>query len=240
MDARVLKFGLLLAGEAWSFGEEKLLRRSLSSLGWTTKKPSFWEKSYTDSDNLGVYWVIVNESKPHWCESLYEAKAAQLVLYGRALGLSHGEAEDVLQETFVALLQLETAPEKPLHYCLRSFRNRALNYRRSLWRRITRELESGHWFERGEGETAQERAAMRCLARLPREQREVIVLKIWHQHTFEVIGELLELSPNTVAGRYRYGLQKLKARLKDQDYERIESTGEPIAFLDAAASLAPY
>jgi RNA polymerase sigma-70 factor (ECF subfamily) len=177
------------------------------------------------------------DTKPHWCESLYEGKAAQLVLYGRALGLSHSEAEDVLQETFMALMQQEARPEKPLHYCLRSFRNRALNYRRSLWRRVARELESKQWFERTEDQTAQERAAMRCLARLPREQREVIVLKIWQQHTFEAIGELLDISPNTVAGRYRYGLQKLKAYLKDKDYERIESTGDPFAFLDAAASI---
>src|SRR5438105_3653709 len=180
------------------------------------------------------------DTKSHWCESLYEGKAAQLLLYGRALGLSHSEAEDVLQETFIALLRQPAAPEKPLHYCLRSFRNRALNYRRSLWRRLARELESRRWFERTEDQTDQERAAMRCLARLPREQREVIVLKIWHQHTFEMIGELLDVSPNTVAGRYRYGLQKLKTYLKDQDYERIESTGEPFAFLDATPSVARY
>ena len=40
-----------------------------------------------------------------WSEKLYETKAAELILYGRALGLSHAEAEDVLQETFVALMQ---------------------------------------------------------------------------------------------------------------------------------------
>src|SRR5260221_4352456 len=165
-------------------------------------------------------------------------KAAQLVLYGRALGLRHSEAEDVLQEPLIALLQQPNRPEKPLHYCLRAFRNRALNYRRSLWRRLARELESKAWFERAEGETAQERAAMRCLAELPRDQREVIVLKIWHEHTFEMIGELLELSPNTVAGRYRYGLQKLKARLKNTDYERNQSLGATTAFLDAPAALA--
>jgi RNA polymerase sigma-70 factor (ECF subfamily) len=131
-------------------------------------------------------------------------------------------------------------PEKPLHYCLRSFRNRALNYRRSLWRRLRRELESQQWFEQSPGETPEERAAMRCLAQLPREQREVIVLKIWHRHTFEMIGELLEVSPNTVAGRYRYGLQKLKSHLKGKDYERIESTGEPLEFLDPEVALAQY
>jgi RNA polymerase sigma-70 factor (ECF subfamily) len=156
----------------------------------------------------------VNSDKPSaWCEALYEAKAAELVLYGRALGLSHGEAEDVLHDTFVALKQRAATPALPEHYCLRAFRNRALNYRRSLWRRLTREFESLRWFERSAGETPLEREAMRCLAALPVDQREVIVLKIWHEHTFEEIADLLEISPNTVAGRYRYGLQKLKRTL---------------------------
>jgi RNA polymerase sigma-70 factor, ECF subfamily len=127
-------------------------------------------------------------------------------------------------------------PERAEHYCVRSFRNRALNYRRSLWRRIARELESNHWFEPAEEESPEERAAMHSLEELPLEQREVIVLKIWHSRTFEEIGELLEISPNTAAGRYRYGLQKMKIRLETQEYERErdESAGKPIAFLEAA------
>jgi RNA polymerase sigma-70 factor (ECF subfamily) len=178
----------------------------------------------------------VNGDSQHWSHELYEAKAAELVLYGRALGLSHAEAEDVLQETFVVLMQQEQRPAKVEHYCVRSFRNRALNYRRSLWRRLGRELESWRWFERATEETPAEREAMRCLADLPMEQREVIVLKIWHRRTFDQIGELLEISPNTAAGRYRYGLQKIKVRLEGEDYERETdaSTGKPIAFLAAA------
>jgi RNA polymerase sigma-70 factor, ECF subfamily len=183
----------------------------------------------------------VNEStrlEAHWCEQLYERKAAELLLYGRALGLTHGEAEDVLQETFMALLKKDTAPENPEHYCVRSFRNRTMNFRRSLWRRVARELESTSWFEPAEGDPPAERAAMKQLARLPAEQREVIVLKIWHQYTFEEIGDLLELSPNTAAGRYRYGLQKLNAFLRDKHYEQLDSIGESIALLDAAQSVA--
>jgi len=180
----------------------------------------------------------VNVNEPGgWCETLYRTKAPQLILYGRALGLSHGEAEDVVQETFVALIQRQCPPELPEHYCLRSFRNRALNFRRSLWRRLTRELESVRWFEHSTTESPAERAAMHGLAALPQEQREVIVLKIWHQHTFEEIGELLGVSPNTVAGRYRYGLQKLRTFLKEPLYERDERdehAGEPIAVVDAA------
>jgi len=163
---------------------------------------------------------------PFEWETLYERKAAQLVLYGRALGLSHGEAEDVVQETFLALMRLPQSPQEPEHYCLRSFRNRALNHKRSIWRRLTRELESHRWFERSSDEDPAERAAMRCLAELPPEQREVIVLKIWHGCTFEEIGGLLELSPNTAAGRYRYGLQKIKKHLEEAEH-RTSNTEHP-------------
>ena len=173
------------------------------------------------------------EPQPSWCEALYRQKATELILYGRALGLSHGEAEDVLQETFVALLKLNDKPSRPEHYCVRTFRNRAINYRRSLWRRLTREWESLRWFERSPDETAAELAAMRCLAELPQDQREAIVLKIWHNYTFEEIGALLDTSPNTVAGRYRYGLQKLRTSLRGDTYEQFERVGTSIAFLGA-------
>jgi RNA polymerase sigma-70 factor (ECF subfamily) len=180
---------------------------------------------------------VSNAEQNDWCEVLYRAKATELVLYGRALGLSHGESEDVVQETFIALMRLPQVPEQPTHYCLRAFRNRALNYRRSFWRRITREFESIRWFERSEGETEAEREAMRSLAELPVEQREAIVLKIWHQHTFEEIGKLLDISPNTAAGRYRYGLQKLKARLEGLNYERNERFGDTVALVGATPPL---
>jgi len=181
--------------------------------------------------------VNVDSEAPAWCERLYRAKTAELILYGRALGLSHAEAEDVVQETFVALLQRTEPPEEPERYCVRSFRNRALNYRRSFWRRITREWESVRWFEQSGGEMPEERAAMRCLAELPQLQREVIVLKIWHEYTFEEIGELLDVSPNTAAGRYRYGLEKIRASLKGEIYERAERdeyVGNPVAILETA------
>ena len=78
---------------------------------------------------------------------------------------------------------------------------------------------------------------MRGLAGLPRDQREVIVLKIWHKHTFQEIGELLDVSPNTAAGRYRYGLQKLRLFLKGELYERDERVGAAVVFMDAAPPL---
>jgi RNA polymerase sigma-70 factor (ECF subfamily) len=175
---------------------------------------------------------IESQTEADWCERLYEAKAAQLLLYGRALGLSHSESEDVLQATFEALITLSERPERPVHYCLRSFRNRALNCRRSLWRRIAREFESRRWFEHSEEQTEREWVAMRCLARLPQEQREAIVLKIWYEYTFEEMGDLLSISPHTVAGRYRYGLRKLRSILEGHEYEKWEVLGTTDALLE--------
>ena len=174
-----------------------------------------------------------------WREELYDATAAELIIYGRALGLTHGEAEDVLQETFVALLRLQVLPEKIEHYCVRCYRNRALNYRRSLWRRLTREWESVRWFDRGSSETDAERAAMRCLQELPVAQREVIVLKVWHQCTFEEIAVVMEIPANTAAGRYRYGLQKIRNKLEGVLNENDELAGKRIDFMEVAAARTP-
>jgi len=172
-----------------------------------------------------------------WREALYQRKAGALILYGRALGLSHSEAEDVLQETFLALLRLENRPDEPERYCLRTFRNRALNFHRGLWRRLAREWESVAWFERSTVDSETESQAVAALAQLPPEQREVIVLKIWHKMTFDEIGRLLEVSPNTIAGRYRYGLNKLRFFLKES-YERDRSLGETVAIMDPASPVA--
>ncbi len=172
------------------------------------------------------------------CQRLYDAKAAQMILYGRALGLSHVEAEDVLQETFLAVMRLEVAPQQLDRYCLKVFRNRALNYRRGLFRRWIRERESQAWFEPAERDCREDNAIER-LADLPAGQREVIVLKIWQQYTFEEIGVLTGTSPNTVAARYRYGLQKLRVALNGETYEHDRRTGERTSDLDPSRSIGP-
>ncbi|NBV24112.1 MAG: RNA polymerase sigma factor [Proteobacteria bacterium] len=173
----------------------------------------------------------------HWCRELFEAQAAKLILYGRALGLSHSEAEDVVQEVFLQLLRRPEPPDQPDRFLVRSFRNRAYNQRRSLWRRLAREFEAHSWFEPAPDTAPEESAAMLALTRLPAEQREVIVLKLWHQHTFEEIATLTAASPNTVAARYRYGLLKLRTQLKGKDHEDLERLGKPDAHLDPASPL---
>ncbi|MCC6231687.1 MAG: sigma-70 family RNA polymerase sigma factor [Verrucomicrobiales bacterium] len=160
-----------------------------------------------------------SRSPRSWAEQVYDECAAQLVLYGRALGLGHAEAEDVVHDTFRVLLELRECPREPKFFALRSFRNRALNHRRGLWRRLARELESRRWFEAGDPTSPAEESAMVELTRLPPEQREVIVLRLWHNLTFEEIAHLLGLSPNTAAGRYRYGIARLRRNLQEESHE---------------------
>lgn len=53
-----------------------------------------------------------------------------------------------------------------------------------------------------------------ALGELPLEQRVVVHLKLWEGLTFEEIAGLLEVPLNTAASRYRYGLDKLRERLR--------------------------
>jgi len=55
-----------------------------------------------------------------------------------------------------------------------------------------------------------------ALAELPHEQREVIALHIHGQMRFRVIAKSLGISVNTVKGRYRYGIQKLRSILNGE------------------------
>jgi RNA polymerase sigma-70 factor (ECF subfamily) len=54
------------------------------------------------------------------------------------------------------------------------------------------------------------------LAGLPDEQREVIALHLHGQMRFRTIAQSLGISVNTVKGRYRYGIQKLRSILNSE------------------------
>ena len=56
-------------------------------------------------------------------------------------------------------------------------------------------------------------ALRRAVARLAPERHEVISLKIWQQLTFSEVGEVLGISRNTAASRYRYALEDLRGFL---------------------------
>ena len=61
------------------------------------------------------------------------------------------------------------------------------------------------------------RLLAQALEQLPFEQRQIIALRHYSRMRFGAIAQSLELSPNTVKSRYRYGMDKLRQLLKDSE-----------------------
>ncbi len=169
-------------------------------------------------------------TEPIW-KTWFAKHGAKLLLFARQQARNPHDAEDLLQEAFVRIWRLyghsgEVAPG--LVY--RAIRRLAIDWARSLDRRKIREqkvvadfplFES---FQSNLEKDERQKALLRAVDRLPKEQKEVLTLKIWGELTFDEIGRTLDISMNTVASRYRYALQKLKSsfqqELEDEPHKR--------------------
>jgi RNA polymerase sigma-70 factor (ECF subfamily) len=82
---------------------------------------------------------------------------------------------------------------------------------------VAADTETVGWFEPEADPRLQSLAE--SLELLPAEQREVVVLKIWGELTFDEIGEQLAISPNTAASRWRYAMETLRKLITARTYE---------------------
>lgn len=165
-----------------------------------------------------------------WREWLQEY-GPRVLLFARQQSRSPQDAEDIFQEALVRLVEKLNAndftggQEAWLPYLFTSVRRLAIDHGRRNDRRKRREEtvsveteqeqrdEFHPWFD---GEAADEETRELLeegLKELPPKFAEVIVMKIWGEKTFAEIGEELEISQNTAASRYRYGLEALKRKL---------------------------
>ncbi|MES2697211.1 MAG: sigma-70 family RNA polymerase sigma factor [Verrucomicrobiota bacterium] len=150
----------------------------------------------------------------------------KLLLCARQWTRSAVDAEDVVQEAFVRFWRHQRElPGEPMALLVTSVRRAAFDLARRDGRRTGREeraLAGGDEERVAHFQTTLEdderRAAVEdAMRRLPPEQREVLVLKIWGELTFDQIARELELSPNTAASRYRYALAALRQELAAAD-----------------------
>lgn len=145
--------------------------------------------------------------------NLYRAHAPALRLYARQWG---GGGEDVVQSAFVRLAQERPPPERVLPWLYRVVRNEALAAHRAAARRRQREQRKSTpeaWFDPA-GDRLDGDAAVRALAELPVELREVIVARLWGGLTFDEVAHLVGCSLPTAHRRYQAGLTQLRARLE--------------------------
>lgn len=140
-----------------------------------------------------------------------------LVLFARQFVRSVADAEDIVQEAFVRFWRKQH-PVENRALLFATVRSISLDLLRRDARRARREADAiadtDHVTtpEFDEGDESQQALAA-AVDRLPAEQREVLVMKIWNDLTFAEIATVLNISQNTAASRYRYALATLKKNL---------------------------
>ncbi|HOU89005.1 MAG: ECF RNA polymerase sigma factor SigE [Verrucomicrobia bacterium ADurb.Bin006] len=176
------------------------------------------------------------EMNGEW-RDLWAEYAPRLLLFARQQTPRLSDAEDIVQDAFVRYWRAQQAnPSLSPDVLFVMIRRIAIDYARKNHGRFVRESEAGAlsgpaevWFVDPAEEQERKEEIEKALRSLPAEQREVLVLKVWGELTFERIGEMLEISPHTAASRYRYGLNQLKRVL----------SGKQSTALDGHSSLAP-
>ena len=163
-------------------------------------------------------------------ERLYDEHAQALFAFLLNFTRDESDTRDLLQEIFIKLARqpdLLRAAREERAFLIRLAHNAAIDLMR---RRGARDK----YHEQFQGEPASVfapavdpddqmfRAALSdAMGELPAEQRAVVHMKLWGEMTFEQIAETLDIPPNTAASRYRYGIDKLRERLRPL-YEEIK------------------
>ena len=156
-------------------------------------------------------------------DRLYDDNSQSLFAFLLNITRSESDTKDLLQELFIKLAK-QPAMLKGLRneraFLIKLAHNLALD---SMRRRAVREKNYEKFADEpapvfalsaDADEQAFRQALGEALGDLPVEQRAVVHLKLWEGLTFEAIAEALDIPPNTAASRYRYGLDKLRERLR--------------------------
>jgi RNA polymerase sigma-70 factor (ECF subfamily) len=161
---------------------------------------------------------------------LYDDHAQALFAFLLNFTRSEADTRDLLQELFVKLAKhphLLNGVRDERAFLVRLAHNLAVDLIRRRGTRAKNHAQlaaetGGLFAASGDPDEQTFREALtQALGELPPEQRAVVHLKLWEGFTFEQIAAALDLSPNTAASRYRYGLDKLRDRLRPL-YEEIK------------------
>lgn len=145
-------------------------------------------------------------SKTDW-PHLYDQLSRRLYAYALSVSGDSSVSEDAVQEAFLRLFEYATFRDvKSLEgFLFAATRNVILDDRRR--QAVRRDAILPFPLARPSGETDEQ--ASQALGKLPLEQREAVVLKIYGDLTFAQIGQVTGVSGATAASRYRLALEKL-------------------------------
>ena len=158
--------------------------------------------------------------------SLFDTCQAALLLLARQYTGCCAEAEDVVQEAFLRVIRGSQQPlDDPKAYMFAAVRNTAIDFVKREDRRNRREAVVAQHSDAEQMfqcplEMEERRAAIEAaLQGLPKDQREVIVLKVWSELTSPQIAVALKTNERTVASRYQYAIAKLRKLLDGMEDE---------------------
>ena len=167
---------------------------------------------------------------PTELERLYDRHAQALFAFLLNITRNEADTRDLLQELFIKLARRPERlqgirEERPflLHLAHNLLIDliRRRSTRQQNYQRFADEISAIFANSSDPDEQSFREALSSALTGLPLEQRSVVQLKLWEDFTFEQIAEVLEIPQNTAASRYRYGLDKLRERLRPL-YEEIK------------------
>jgi len=151
----------------------------------------------------------------------------KMLLFARQQTRSIQDAEDILQTAIVKLaakIRNKTfvgGQSAWMPYLYTQIRREAIDLGRKDDRRKKREHKANEedkirtpWFEQSSNRGDSRDLVSQALKDISPKFSEVITMKIWGEQTFAEISEVLGISLNTAASRYRYGLEALQKKLQ--------------------------
>lgn len=161
---------------------------------------------------------LVDEAD-HWRQWLRRHGPA-LLLFARQWSSSHADAEDFLQDGFLRFWKNRARGRDRVAYLYACVRSAAMDSGRGRRRRELRERAAQPAepspFQPNADRAERQAQIEAALARLPGDQREVVVMKIWGELTFAQIGQISSVPTATAAARYRLALARLAADLAEE------------------------
>ncbi|MBU0534227.1 MAG: sigma-70 family RNA polymerase sigma factor [Candidatus Omnitrophica bacterium] len=156
-------------------------------------------------------------------EIIYDNIGRNLYKYMLSILCSHTKAEEVMQNLFVAIAEKRNRLSRARNltsYIFAMAKNQAMDFLRSEPKN-EKNIEDYKNIITVRDNTTDKlndeeiEKITNALFFLPLKQREVITMKFFQGMTFEDIAKALNISLNTAASRYRYGIEKLKGKLKE-------------------------
>ncbi len=169
-------------------------------------------------------------------ERIYDEHAACAFSVFRRFSCCESEVRDLLQDWLIKIASERNPlrdPDNERAYLLKIAYRLAVDWtRRNQTRQKYTEQAAGELsFSTLQTEPDPDRALMKqsieeSLNILPKDQQLVVLFKLRDELTFAQIGDILQISPNTAASRYRYGIEKMQEALLPI-YEELSPQTKP-------------